>query len=392
MNIRAWSIYCLTSLFLLSISCLGAQNWADDFSAIDLHAGKSPKSLHENLPALTAYLCENTDRELEKVRAIYVWITTHIGYDWKAADQDKRINHFIRDILDRKVALCVGYAQLFQQMCQLAGIRSAVVHGYAKGTASALLPLEEPNHSWNAVMIKGEWYLLDVTWGSSTVNQKNEFVQISNDDYFLIRPERFIQTHLPGNPMWQLLNTPVPADDFLQPDTILSPVVPTDSGFAFRDSLETFYTLSIARRRVIDYERSYQFYPTTSNKKQLGHALIDYAGILSDSLENLSKEEERPQIIELNSDILRYCRRARALTPFYAWQEELLINALINQAVFKYNWQDELGEALETSDEEILSLLEEAQKILLEGEDSYFNRMARRQCEHYLAIVKSSTR
>src|SRR5690606_11087438 len=139
-------------------------------------------------------------------------------------------------------AICFGYAQLFQKMCALADIKSAVVNGYGKGTVSASLPMEEPNHSWNAVRIDGRWYLLDATWGSSTQSRENEFVQISNDDYFLIPPEKFVLTHLPGNAMWQLLGNPVSMKTFLQADTtILQHLLLSDSTYAYTDSLNAYW-------------------------------------------------------------------------------------------------------------------------------------------------------
>lgn len=391
MIFHAGSIPLFILLFCCCLSPLEAQNWSNDFAAIDQRARKSPKQLHEDLPALTAYLCENTETELEKVRAVYVWITTHIGYDWKAIDSEKRINHFIRDILQRRVALCFGYAQLFQEMCNLAGIRCAIINGYAKGTATTELPINEPNHSWNAVELDGKWYLLDATWGSSTISKQNEFVQISNDDYFLIRPEQFIRTHLPGNPMWQLLPDPISAESFMGSTPPRMPTPVADSLFNFNDSLDRYFALSPARQNLLNYERTYDFYPTSDNAEQLGHALIDYAGLLTDTLEQIPAETEPERILAINRHILQLCSRARQLIEFYPWQEELFVTALINQAVHLYNLPAPADNDTAGSRETILPLLEKALDIIREGRDSYFNRMARQQCEHYIATIKNRT-
>lgn len=386
-------IFFFISLFGLFIFQLPAQDWATDFAAIDQRARKSPRSLHKDLPALTEYLCENTESELERVRSIYVWITTHISYDWKAVEQDKRINHFILDILDRELALCVGYAQLFKRMAELAGLDCEIINGYAKGTTNTQLPLEEPNHSWNAVNIKGEWYLLDATWGSSTLNKKNEFVLISNDDYFLIRPEQFIRTHLPGNPMWQLLPQPVSASHFMGAELAGQPKpIAMDTAFAFRDTLKAFFDLSLPRQSLYNYERTYSFYPTRQNGEQLGHALIDYAGSLSDTLEQLPADAAPQQISAFHQNIIWYCRRAQELIRFYPWQQELFVSTLINQGVLLYNHQGESDGEAATTPEAIIDLLEEAQLMLDKGGDSYFNRMARQQCADYLQVIRGDTR
>lgn len=386
-------IFVVYLLGLLSLQ-VNAQDWANDFVAIDQHARKSPRKLHQDLPALTEYLCENAENDLEKVRAIYVWITTHIGYDWKAIEQDKRINHFIRDILDREVALCMGYAQLFAKMCELARVECEIINGYAKGTTGAQLPLDEPNHSWNAVKIQGEWYLLDATWGSSTISKNNDFVHITNDDYFLIRPEQFSRTHLPGNPLWQLLSRPVSPKQFMESDLPGIPEPVLDTSFNFRDSLATYFALPTPRRNLFNYERTYAFYATEKNGQQLGHSLFDYAGILSDTLEQLPESTDPQRILALHEEILGYCRRAKQLITLYPWQQELFVGTMINQAVLLYNYRGDgdTQNPFNISNDTIIALLEEAQNILADSKDSYFNRMARQQCANYLEVIRGETR
>lgn len=379
-------------LFILSSIQANAQNWANDFVAIDQHARKSPRKLHKDLPALTEYLCKDATSELEKVRAIYSWITTHIGYDWKAIEEDKRINHFIKDILEREVALCFGYAQLFAKMCELAEVECEIINGYAKGTTGAQLPLDEPNHSWNAVKIRGEWYLLDATWGSSTISQENNFVLISNDDYFLIRPEQFARTHLPGNPMWQLLTRPVSVKQFMESELPNIPEPALDTSFRFRDSLATYFALSTPQRNLFNYERTYAFYATKKNGELFGHSLIDYAGILSDTLEQLPESTDPQKVMALHEEVLTYCRRAQQLISFYPWQQELFVSTLINQAVLLYNHQGDTDHPFNTSNDAIIAILEEAQDLLADGKDSYFNRMARQQCASYLEVIRGETR
>jgi transglutaminase/protease-like cytokinesis protein 3 len=44
-------------------------------------------------------------------------------------------------------------------------------------------------------MIDGAWQLADVTWGSGYVNFANQFVQRTNDAYFLTPPDEFAKDH-----------------------------------------------------------------------------------------------------------------------------------------------------------------------------------------------------
>src|SRR5690606_17695995 len=120
--------------------------------------------------------------------------------------------------------------------------------------------------------------------------------------------------------------------------TILQHLLLSDSTYAYTDSLNAYWELSPARQRLLEYERTYEAYPNAKNGGQLGHALIDYAGILSDSLEQFSTESERPQILQFNAEVIRLCRQAQPYITFYPWQLELFVNALLNQAVYTYNW------------------------------------------------------
>lgn len=63
-------------------------------------------------------------------------------------------------------------------------------------------------HAWNAVKISGYWYLVDVTWDSSSENYRY------TNDYFLIPPQALIASHFPDNPAWQLLPSPLSYNDF----------------------------------------------------------------------------------------------------------------------------------------------------------------------------------
>ena len=55
------------------------------------------------------------------------------------------------------IAVCEGYAELFQYLCYCVGINATQVYGTAMGGA----------HMWNAVCLGNEWYMLDVTWDDS---------------------------------------------------------------------------------------------------------------------------------------------------------------------------------------------------------------------------------
>jgi hypothetical protein len=382
-------IFCLLIPALLWSLSVRAQISGKDFSAIDHFAQRAPGKLSQDLPALTAYLTENATDELEKARAIYVWITTHIVYDHQAALRNKRTNHSVQDVLDRRMAICVGYAQLFREMCRLADIPAFVVNGYGRQLNDSEPLPDEPNHSWNAALLDGKWYLFDPTWGHGTTNGNASVYTLENDPFFAARPATFIRTHLPGNPMWQLLAHPLPAAAFIEADSSLTRhLSQPDNSYAYSDSLQVFLQLSADRQRLYEAAQTYNSHPSESNRSQYAHSLIDLAGILADTVEQLQSGTDVERLRQLNAEVIGLCRQAHQLTVLYPWQQELFTNALINQAVLLYNRQTELELSAEEAAKEALLLLNDALTIIETSKDSPFNRMARQQCSQYIQVLE----
>jgi hypothetical protein len=194
---------------------------------------------------LAARLTKNLNTEKEKVTAIFKWITGNIVYrthtkrtpvlgkssrkykDWLNANEDtgalKPLNERAAiNVLRTGEAICEGYARLFTTLCEYAGIRTEIIAGYARPNGYKPVSKFGVNHYWNAVLLDGDWHLLDVTWASGYVTAGgSEFVQEYDANYFLTTPEQFIRDHYPDDIRWTLLpDTKVPvefsASPFLQ--------------------------------------------------------------------------------------------------------------------------------------------------------------------------------
>ena len=96
----------------------------------------------------------------------------------------------------------------------------------------------ERRAQWNAVLVDGEWRLLDVLWASCALVRRRvtgwslidvdgeRFTEEQEDDapgekryttnefFFLTDPDWFICTHLPDDPLWQLLPQPLSVVQF----------------------------------------------------------------------------------------------------------------------------------------------------------------------------------
>jgi len=197
-----------------STNALSCQEGA--YKEIDRHALQAPKSVERSIESLASYLTKPASNELEKVRAIFRWITENIAYDTQGFFSGKYGDLSPEGVLKNRRAVCEGYARLFESLAQAAGLEAVKIRGYAKGYGYLVGSSFDgpPNHTWNAVKINGQWHLLDCAWGAGYVNEQGQFVRKFNDYYFLTPPSQFIYTHFPEDPKWQLLEKPISKTDW----------------------------------------------------------------------------------------------------------------------------------------------------------------------------------
>jgi transglutaminase/protease-like cytokinesis protein 3 len=215
-------------IFLLfANTCFGQQRI--NFSSIDWKMKNMDAPTVDSL-AKKIELSYQTD--LEKARAIFSWIAQHIFYNTGVFNAGKGY-HPVKFVLDpddtvssksaieqtaervfkRRIAVCDGYAKLFKTLCDYAGVECEVILGYGKCYLEKDTKFRT-NHTWNAVKIDSNWYLLDVTWASGYVSFANEFVQHLDESYFLTPPQQFILDHYPEDLQWALLERPPALREF----------------------------------------------------------------------------------------------------------------------------------------------------------------------------------
>lgn len=211
-----------------------AQKQVANYSAIDADVMNIEASTPEELAQkLTARY--KTDHE--KLRAIFSWIAQHISYNYKPNklrnrnsksavsiinyDVDtssvlKPLNQLVaEDVLKKRMAFCYGYARLFKCLCDYADIPCEVINGYARSDFNKIGNNFHTNHTWNAVRLDSNWYLVDVTWASGYFTYgSDEFIKHFDDQYFLTPPEQFIQDHFPDDLEWALLQQPPTLREF----------------------------------------------------------------------------------------------------------------------------------------------------------------------------------
>jgi len=186
-----------------------------------------PVLSQETVADLSKKLTGTLSSEREKVSAIFHWITSHISYRVKPGKQAvigaasrrntmepeedlsplKPLNERVAEtVLQKRVAVCDGYARLFTTLCDYAGIRSEVIVGYARTGSNQQAGRFQVNHYWNAVMIDQQWYLLDATWASGYLSGDGSvFIRDYDQRYFLTPAKIFIRDHYPDDARWTLL-------------------------------------------------------------------------------------------------------------------------------------------------------------------------------------------
>ena len=347
------------------------------YLAIDYYARKAPDSLNLNLPELGTYLAKGGRNETEVARAIYTWVAHYLDYDDKAEQQDQRINQNLRDILIRRKGLCMDYALLYQALCRHAGIQCEKIDGYAAPRLSENREVTaSADHSWNAVRADGQWHLVDATWNEV----QDETHHIYGTSYFFTPPAIFLLTHLPEQPMWQLLPCPISADDFSKDHALIYQLVAQQSPCGnYIDSITVTLGLEPGAKRVALARQSHGFNPGPYTKRQWAAALFDYAVALDEATESLPYPDSANTIVKIREQALGYCQTALELSMPQNWQRELSIQLLINQAIGRYQLPS--GHPMANNAEDTVALLITAQSQLeLLPEEGYFRDYATQQC------------
>ncbi|MDY6407838.1 MAG: transglutaminase-like domain-containing protein [Pseudomonadota bacterium] len=139
----------------------------------------APRGLEENLPQLVRYLTDNIPNQAEQAKAIAVWIASHISYDFDTFDGNtfkRKTTHkeqTANQVLKDKIGVCEGFADLYEKMLKLAGIRNEKVYGFVveKATgqhdAKVKVKKEPVGHVWTKVnVLERSPIYVDTTWMS----------------------------------------------------------------------------------------------------------------------------------------------------------------------------------------------------------------------------------
>lgn len=122
--------------------------------------------------------------DYEKVKYIYEYIINTTEYNLNSTDNQNICSVFLNG-----ESVCMGYAKTMQYLLLKQDIFCTLVNGTA---------LEGEEHAWNMVLLEGQYYHVDVTWGDSSymvTNGESELSEMPNYGFFCVPTEEISKTH-----------------------------------------------------------------------------------------------------------------------------------------------------------------------------------------------------
>ncbi|MCI5827646.1 MAG: hypothetical protein MR020_05395 [Lachnospiraceae bacterium] len=136
-------------------------------------------------PVIDEYLerlaaCES---DYEKTEVLYRKLICEVAYDMSADNNQNILSVFLG-----KKTVCQGYACAVQYLLQQAGVPCVIITGIAQG---------QP-HAWNMVLLDGDYYYLDATWGNTDFLGESSIAAGSvNYGYLNITSDELFVNHQP---------------------------------------------------------------------------------------------------------------------------------------------------------------------------------------------------
>ena len=172
-----------------------------------------------SLPAVVSSLTNGISDQFLKAKTLHDWICDNIAYDTNMYFSGRVTAQDYISVLKKKLAVCSGYTNLFNQMCTLAGMESIGINGYSKGFGYTGKIGNNTDHAWNAINIGNKWYLIDVTWDAGSVDQR-AYIKGYSTEWLFLDPRPFLYSHLPEEDAYQYYAPVLSANDFMREPNI----------------------------------------------------------------------------------------------------------------------------------------------------------------------------
>lgn len=195
-----------------------------------------PEAATGSPESIAKWLKAHTSNAMALQQALFNWIANNISYD---VDNINRPNSYrdstaaMLNTLRTRKGLCTDYAVLYARICREAGLNAVVVTGY--GLQNDMM-IPTGSHDWVVVKNGSQWTITDPTWGAG-VTDNGRFTRKINWTWFQALPQLAVKTHMPYDPMWQMLAFPLRHDELNSQGFAAAARRPV---FAFSDTLNAW--------------------------------------------------------------------------------------------------------------------------------------------------------
>ncbi len=122
--------------------------------------------------------------DYEKVKYIYEYIINDTEYNLLSEDNQNICSVFLNG-----ESVCMGYARAMQYLLLKQNLLCTIVNGTAN---------QGEEHAWNLLLLDGQYYHLDVTWGDDSYTVSSDSaspVGMTNYSFFCVTTEEISKTH-----------------------------------------------------------------------------------------------------------------------------------------------------------------------------------------------------
>ncbi|KAF4544105.1 Cytokinesis protein cyk3 [Lasiodiplodia theobromae] len=164
-----------------------------DFSQCNLGLVDKNTRFIQGLPPMTTpaslaqgYVCRPYRSDVQRLRAIFTWVSERIAWE-----EDFEGDVDTRRVIQSKRGCSEEIAVLVMDMCAAVGLHSEVIRGYLKAPGEELdfEMIAHPNHWWNAVIVDGEWRIMDCSLANPTNPRRSSYSsagsQVAESGFFL---------------------------------------------------------------------------------------------------------------------------------------------------------------------------------------------------------------
>jgi hypothetical protein len=219
-----------------------------NYQAINLSQVDKNSRFISSLPPMTTaitlattYVCRPYRSDVQRLRAIFTWVSEKITWE---EDFEGQVD--TRRVIQSKRGCAEEYAVLTLEMCAAVGLPCEVVRGYLKtpGEVPEHGNVPRSNHWWNAVLVDGEWRVIDCCLASPSNPRRALYSSIgsgvADPFWFLTRPSEICFTHIPEHHAQQHVCPPVAHEILLHLPCVCPPY--------FRNGLQMWdYNTSLTR-------------------------------------------------------------------------------------------------------------------------------------------------